>query len=60
MDFKDFKDGLTSLSLILFIFSLTLLITTILSKPYINILTEEMEFLLIICTINLIFSVDKI
>jgi hypothetical protein len=57
MDFKDFKDGLTSLSLVLFIFSLTLLITTLFLKPYINILTEEIKFLLIICAINLIFSV---
>lgn len=57
MDFKDFKDGLISLSLLIFIFSLTLLITIFFLKPYVNLLTQEMVSLSIICTINLFFSV---
>jgi hypothetical protein len=56
MDFKDFKDGLTSLSLILFIFLLTVVISIFFLKPFIKLLTKERDFLLIICSINLLFS----
>jgi hypothetical protein len=56
MDFKDFKDGLISLSLILFIFSFSLLISAILLKPYFNLNSEERNILVIFGSINLFFS----
>ncbi|MFX1328621.1 MAG: hypothetical protein ACFE91_10870 [Promethearchaeota archaeon] len=56
MDFKDFKDGLTSLSLVLFFFSLTLLIGTFIVKPYIGLQAQERDFIIILCSINLLVS----
>ncbi|UCD02370.1 MAG: hypothetical protein JSV23_04995 [Promethearchaeota archaeon] len=56
MDFKDFKDGLTSLSLIILFFSLTLLIGSIVLKSYIGLRAQERDFIVILCSINLIFS----
>ncbi|MEE9377111.1 MAG: hypothetical protein V3V33_03650 [Candidatus Lokiarchaeia archaeon] len=56
MDFKDFKDGLTSLALLLFFFSLTLLIVSIVLKSYIGMEVQERNFIAILCSINILFS----
>lgn len=56
MDFKDFKDGLTSLSLLLFVFSLTLIIGSIALKPYIGLEPQERDLIVILCTVNFFFS----
>ncbi len=55
MDFKDFKDGLTSLSLLLFVFSLTLIIGSIALKPYIGLEPQERDLIVILCTVNFFF-----
>ncbi|TKJ18613.1 MAG: hypothetical protein CEE43_17555 [Promethearchaeota archaeon Loki_b32] len=56
MDFKDFKDGLTSLSLLLSVFSLTLIIGSIALKPYIGLEPQERDLIVILCTVNFFFS----
>ncbi|MHA1274577.1 MAG: hypothetical protein ACTSQS_14225, partial [Promethearchaeota archaeon] len=56
MDLKDFKDGLTSLSLVIFIFSLTFMIGSIVLKPYIALEPIDRDFIVILCIINIIFS----
>ncbi len=56
MDYKDFKDGLTSLSLVLFIFSFTFLIGSVALKPFISLKTEDMWFIILLCSINILFS----
>jgi hypothetical protein len=56
LDYKDFHNGLLSLALILFIFSLTFLIGSIVLKPYIGLQAQERDFIIILCFINLIFS----
>lgn len=56
MDFKDFKDGLISLALLLFIFSLTLLIGSIVLKSYIGLEVQERNLIVILCSINILFS----
>lgn len=55
MDFKDFKDGLTSLSLLLSVFSLTLIIGSIALKPYIGLEPQERDLIVILCTVNFFF-----
>lgn len=57
MDYKNFHDGLLSLSLVLFIFSLTFIIGSIILKPYIALEPSEKDFIVIIAFINLIFSI---
>ena len=56
MDFKDFKDGLTSLALLLFIFSLTLLISSIVLETCIGLEFSERNLIIILCSINILFS----
>ena len=56
MDLKDFKDGLTSLSLVLFVFSLTFMIGSVLLKPYIALEPHDRDFIVILCIINIGFS----
>jgi len=56
MDFKDFKDGLTSLSLVLFIFSLTFMMGSVVLKPYLALEPNEVSFIVVICIINIVFS----
>ncbi|MFX0132997.1 MAG: hypothetical protein ACFFDN_05055 [Candidatus Hodarchaeota archaeon] len=56
LDYKDFHNGLLSLTLILLIFSLTLLIGSIVLKPYIGLQAEERDFIIILCFINLLFA----
>ncbi|MFX1443353.1 MAG: hypothetical protein ACFFHV_08070 [Promethearchaeota archaeon] len=57
MDFKDFREGLLSLALLIFIFSLTFMIGSILLRPYINLEIEDQNFIIILNAINIIFSV---
>lgn len=56
LDYKDFHDGLLSASLLLAVFSFTLLIGSIVLKPYIGLQAQERDFIIILCSINLIFS----
>ncbi|MFX1391032.1 MAG: hypothetical protein ACFE9Z_13290 [Promethearchaeota archaeon] len=57
MDFKDFKEGLISSSLILFIFSFTLLIILLFLKSSINLSNDQRTFLTIISSLNLFISI---
>ena len=56
IDYKDFHDGLLSLSLILLMFSLTLMIGSIILKPFIHIQSQERDLIVILCSINIVFS----
>jgi len=55
MDFKDFRDGLMSLSLVLFIFSLTFMFGSIILKPYIALEPQERDFIVILMLFNFPF-----
>ena len=55
MDFKDFRDGLLSLSLTLFFFSIAFIICSILLMPYITLMEQDLYAIVISCIINLIF-----
>jgi len=57
MDYKDFHDGLLSLSLVLFIFSITFLFGSIVLKPFIGLEPSDRDFIIIISIINIIFSI---
>jgi hypothetical protein len=57
MDFKDFREGLLSLALLIFLFSLTFLIGSILLTPYINLKIEDQNYITVLTTVNIIFSV---
>ena len=56
MDYKYFHDGLLSLSGVQFIFSLTLLLGSIILKPYIALEPDERDFIILLTLINLVFS----
>jgi hypothetical protein len=56
LDYKDFHDGLLSISSIIFVFSSTLMIGSIVLKPYIGLLLQERNLIVILCSINLLFS----
>ncbi|MFX1280000.1 MAG: hypothetical protein ACFFA3_11325 [Promethearchaeota archaeon] len=56
MDFKDFQNGLLSLVLTLLIFSFTLMISSIVLKPYINNSIEQRNCLVLLSSGNLVFS----
>lgn len=56
MDFKDFHDALLSLSLVVFMFSLTYLIGTLLLRPYVGLEPAEMWFIVFLSFINIPFS----
>ncbi|MFX1388220.1 MAG: hypothetical protein ACFE9M_13460 [Promethearchaeota archaeon] len=56
MDYKDFHDGLLSLALILFLFSVTLMIGSIVLKPFIGIQSQERDLIVILCSINILFT----
>ncbi len=45
MDFKDFREGLPSLALLIFIFSLTFVMGSILLRPYINLEIEDFIYI---------------
>ena len=57
MDYKDFHDGLLSIASLLFIFSFTFMIGSIILKPYIALEPNDRDFILILCSINLIFGI---
>lgn len=57
MDYKDFHDGLLSLSLVLFIFSITFLIGSIVLKPFIALEPFDRDFIIIISIVNILFSI---
>jgi hypothetical protein len=56
LDFKDFHNGLLSLALTLLIFSATLVIGSIVLKPYTNISIQERDFIILLCSVNFIFG----
>lgn len=56
MDFKEFHDGVLSLSLIIFIFSITLLIGSIILKPYTGGQSQEIFMINILSLVNIFFS----
>ncbi|MFX0009843.1 MAG: hypothetical protein ACFE9R_05980 [Candidatus Hermodarchaeota archaeon] len=55
MDFKYFREGLISLSTILFIFSLTFLFSSIFLKPYIALEPVDRDFIIILTITNMVF-----
>ncbi len=57
MDYKEFRNGLLSLSSLLSLFSLTFLFSTIVLKPYIALEPIDRDFIVLICILNIIFSV---
>jgi len=57
MDYKDFHDGLLSISLIQFIISLTFLISSIILKPYIALEPKERDFIVLLTVLNMSFSI---
>ncbi len=57
MDYKDFHNGLLSISLIQFIISLTFLISSIILKPYIALEPEERDFIVLLTVLNISFSI---
>ena len=56
MDYKYFHDGLLSLSVVLIVFSSTLLLGSIILKPYIALEPDERDFIIILAVVNLVFS----
>ena len=56
MDYKYFHDGLLSLSVVQFVFSSTLLIGSIILKPYIALEPDERDFIILLALVNLAFS----
>ena len=57
MDYKNFHDGLLSISLIKFIMSLTFLIGSIILKPYIALEPKERDFIVLLTVLNMSFSI---
>ncbi len=56
MDYRYFHDGLLSLSVVQIIFSSTLLLGSILLKPYIALEPDERDFIILLASVNLAFS----
>ena len=56
MDYKYFHDGLLSLSVVQFVFSSTLLLGSIILKPYIALEPDERDFIILLTLVNLAFS----
>ncbi len=56
MDYKYFHDGLLSLSVVQFVFSSTLLLGSIILKPYIALEPDERDFIIILALVNIFFS----
>lgn len=56
MDYKDFHNGLFSLVLLMLTFSLTFMIGSIVLKPFISLEPHERDFIIVLCSINLLFS----
>jgi len=56
MDYKYFHDGLLSLSVVQLIFSSTLLLGSIILKPYIALEPDERDFIILLALVNIAFS----
>lgn len=56
MDYKYFHDGLLSLSVVQFVFSSTLLLGSIVLKPYIALEPDERDYIIFLALVNLFFS----
>ena len=56
MDIKDFHDGLFSSSLLLIIFSITLIYTSLFLKPYIALEPMIRNYILLLCIFSLFFA----
>ena len=56
MDYKYFHDGLLSLSAVQIVFSSTLLLGSIILKPYIALEPDERDFIILLAVVNLVFS----
>lgn len=56
MDYREFRNGFLSATVILAIFSITFLISSIALKPFIALEPADRDLIIIICGINLIFS----
>ena len=56
MDYKYFHDGLLSLSVVQFVFSSTLMLGSIVLKPYIALEPDERDFIIILALVNIFFS----
>ena len=57
MDFKDFHDGLVSSSIMLFLFSTTMIIGAIVFKPYLALEPNDRNLIVIIGAFSMLFSV---
>ncbi len=57
MDYKNFHDGLLSISLIQFIISLTFLIGSIVLKPFIALEPKERDYIVLLTVLNISFSI---
>ena len=57
LDYKEFHDGLLSLASVLIIFSATFIIGSIFLKSYIFLKTQERNFIVIICSVNIVFCI---
>lgn len=57
MDYKEFRNGVISASSLLAVFSITLLVSSIALKPYIALEPMSRDIIVIMCTINIIFSI---
>ncbi len=55
VDFRDYYQGLVSLSLMIFIFSLTFMLGSVLMKPYIALEPNDLTMIIILCAINFFF-----
>ena len=57
MDFKVFHDGIVSGSLLLILFSTTLMMGAIVFKPYLALEPDDRNLIVMLCAISMIFSV---
>ncbi len=56
MDYKYFHDGLLSLSVVQLVFSSTLLLGSIILKPYIALEPVERDYIILLALVNIVFS----
>lgn len=57
MDYKEFRTGIISASSLLAVFSTTLLLSSIALKPYIALEPMSRDIIVIMCSINILFSI---
>lgn len=56
IDLKEFREGLISLSFVIIIFSLGILIGSFIARPFLSFDKFEINFIIGLCIVNLIFS----